>query len=528
MKYRRLLPLLILLIAFGLRATSLLIESLWRDEVDTIRFAFQLTSVESLWESFSRAEFNGPLYQLLMRGWLTMAGTSDFALRYFSLVCGVLLVAMVYALGASTCRKKAGLVAMWLCSLAPVEIWYSGEGKMYTLQPLLVALALYSLRQAVTSITRQAQLVGWLSFVLATSASYYTHLLSPLFLPVALVAYVLWRPPFTRLIQRDSVVALVLVSLPYIPLIIWQIPILLQGRSTGHPQYAFDILAQTLALNWSFGLQGFLPAGMGTVWLLVALFWLSVPVVATLLALDTRLGYSNIVTQGPNPGHLKRSALLTLPIFLWLLLPPILLFIISLRSPVFEPRYVVWCAPALYLLLGALLTKDRVAQSTPNTNAMGDAPDGIHPSLPARRLPITMAAIQLCILSTIALAGDLVQWNYPIRPDLRGAAEYMRVQLRQGDAVIYQIPYTAFSFEHYTVHPSVTIDGPFTNKSMDYKQVGNYLIPRLTSTLRVWLVESEAGLWDESGLARTWLEQTWRLSQHQEFFGVTISLFERK
>src|SRR5438093_651443 len=75
----RLIPYVLLYLAFILRAVNINGESLWRDEVDTIRFAF--ASLSEMVGNLTRNGFNGPLYHLLMRGWLTLGGTNDFALR---------------------------------------------------------------------------------------------------------------------------------------------------------------------------------------------------------------------------------------------------------------------------------------------------------------------------------------------------------------------------------------------------------------------------------------------------------------
>jgi len=73
--------LLLLLFAFALRFNA---ESLWRDEVDSIRFALQ--PVELLLARFTEMGFNSPFYHALLKGWFALAGVHDFTLRYFSLI----------------------------------------------------------------------------------------------------------------------------------------------------------------------------------------------------------------------------------------------------------------------------------------------------------------------------------------------------------------------------------------------------------------------------------------------------------
>ncbi|MCW1967836.1 MAG: hypothetical protein KIH69_006920, partial [Anaerolineae bacterium] len=51
-------------------------ESLWRDEVDSVRFAF--APYGEIFANLTKPGQNGPLYHLLVRGWLSLTGTHDF------------------------------------------------------------------------------------------------------------------------------------------------------------------------------------------------------------------------------------------------------------------------------------------------------------------------------------------------------------------------------------------------------------------------------------------------------------------
>jgi len=83
-------------LAFALRVIGLDGQSLWRDEVDAIRFA--QSSLPDLLRTFVTPGQNGPLYFLLLRPWLSLAGRSEFALRFLSLLFGVLAVPLTYRL----------------------------------------------------------------------------------------------------------------------------------------------------------------------------------------------------------------------------------------------------------------------------------------------------------------------------------------------------------------------------------------------------------------------------------------------
>ncbi|MFN2110520.1 MAG: glycosyltransferase family 39 protein, partial [Anaerolineae bacterium] len=143
----------ILGVAFLVRVISLDTQGLWRDEVDQWRFALQ--SWGEMLRNFTRAGWNGPLYSPLMRIWIALTGDSVFAMRYFSLLWGVVGVALLYVLVKRLVddAKFGEGAAQWsalLLALSPYMVWYAQEIKMYTWVPMLVLLALYALDRACT------------------------------------------------------------------------------------------------------------------------------------------------------------------------------------------------------------------------------------------------------------------------------------------------------------------------------------------------------------------------------------------
>ena len=81
-------------LAFALRVAGLDFQSLWRDEVDAIRFATR--AWDDVLRMFVVPGQNGPLYFLVLRPWLYLAGQSEYALRFFSVFFGTLAVPLVY------------------------------------------------------------------------------------------------------------------------------------------------------------------------------------------------------------------------------------------------------------------------------------------------------------------------------------------------------------------------------------------------------------------------------------------------
>ena len=138
--------------AFAWRLSGIGFQSLWRDEVDSLRFATQPWA--DLLGSFTRPGENGPLYFLALRPWLALAGQDEFALRFPAALAGVVAIPLTFVLarrllrasgqGGQSARRgiavaNVPLVSALLVAVSPYLVWYSQEGKMYA---LLLALVL--------------------------------------------------------------------------------------------------------------------------------------------------------------------------------------------------------------------------------------------------------------------------------------------------------------------------------------------------------------------------------------------------
>jgi len=77
-----------------------------------------------------------PGYYVLLRAWEFFSGRSEFALRYFSLIFGVLGVALIYRLGRRGLGTGAGVIAALLLTLQPFHTFYSQDARMYSLMPV--------------------------------------------------------------------------------------------------------------------------------------------------------------------------------------------------------------------------------------------------------------------------------------------------------------------------------------------------------------------------------------------------------
>lgn len=456
------------LLAFAVRALHLGTQSLWRDEVDVIRFAAE--PLDRLLHNMTLAQHNGPLYYVLMRGWLAVAGESEYALRYVSLCASAVSVPLVWWVARAWMGRRAALLACLLIAVSAYLVWYAQDAKMYALVTALTLVSLGCWQRALTGGNRR----WYAGFVVTASLGLYIHLLSALMLPVyAAMVAITW--PRCRGHVRGAGVSLALLTLPYLPLAMWQLPLIWNTHATGHRFVPLDEMLEIL-----LGLNS---RGMTTVVAWPSLLCL---IFALLLGLF-----------GPRAGWGGSSGRARLILAIWAFLPALLLYLVSLRVPLFEPRYLIFTTPPLLMLVAA--------------GSYGLA-----------RLSRLAGGTLIAAVIAFNCLGIGVQAAFPLKSDFRMAAAFVAGRYRDGEPIMFQVPYVRYVFDYYFRRPHPTLDGPWTNDGKDEVQVAQMMAAAAAGHGTLWLVSSESWLWDERGLTRAWLEQHGELADSGSFARVDV------
>ncbi|HXV42924.1 MAG TPA: glycosyltransferase family 39 protein, partial [Anaerolineae bacterium] len=109
---QKLIILSVTLLAFLLRAYRLEAQSYWIEEAWTLYFA--RLPMSELWRSLLTEEPKPPFYYFATLYWIRLAGDSEYALRFFSLVFGVMAIPLTYRLGKALGGNRLGLLAALL------------------------------------------------------------------------------------------------------------------------------------------------------------------------------------------------------------------------------------------------------------------------------------------------------------------------------------------------------------------------------------------------------------------------------
>ncbi|WP_373533327.1 hypothetical protein [Vampirovibrio sp.] len=148
---------LILLLALGLRLSNIASASLWIDEIYSLIVANTHLFPERLDTQIHTAQYyythylswqpmdmnrllallkinvHMPLYYLLVNPWMGWFGNHAAGLRSFSALWSTLMILPVFGLGQALGGRRAGYLCALVAALAPFQIYYGQEGRMYAL-----------------------------------------------------------------------------------------------------------------------------------------------------------------------------------------------------------------------------------------------------------------------------------------------------------------------------------------------------------------------------------------------------------
>ena len=345
-------------------------ESLWLDEGASVGIA------RLPWSAFLKLmyerEANMVLYYVLLRGWMVF-GTSEAWLRALSAVFSVATIPFVYVIGREVRSRATGFVAALLFALSPFSIAYAEEIRSYSLVCLLVSAATWFL------LRRRWTLWAW-----AIALAVYAHFFAMLVLASHVLYLVITRYPLRDLRTVFSKLALALI-----------------------PALGFVLLRNTGQLTWIPPLsvaqiqQAFGEWAGGGDLALIVIF---------LAVLGAVITWRRPIATNP-----------TLVIWLWLLVPVVVIVVVSVARPLLVSRFLILSLPALLIAAGIALTE----------------------------VPKPISVMLLLAIAFFSVRTELLAWRTPSKDDLRGASAYVLQRSSTEDGIIFHIPMARHAFEYY-------------------------------------------------------------------------------
>ncbi|MEP7289497.1 MAG: glycosyltransferase family 39 protein [Chloroflexota bacterium] len=330
---KRLFPvLLLLLLAAALRIHTLGEKAVWWDEAWSVWTA-QQSFVQTT--EITARDVHPPLYQWLLHGWVRIAGITEFAVRYLSVLWGLLAVATVYPLTLRLTKRnhRAALLAMFFIALSAFHIHWSQETRMYAMAAGAATLACYAYLR-----TDRRWSLWWVLLVIAGTTAALSHYLGAFILVILNLHWLLtirYRPRAYHLRWIGAMIAAGLILLLWIAFAISRTRTG-GGDANAQPAFIFQLAATLLAVGTSVNVDQY-------VWptLIVMIgFFIG-------LALYARRDWRN-----------------GLLIFLMAGFPPLAIFLLSMPNRFYHPRpeerYLMIFAPVVYAGVGIALDRLRM------------------------------------------------------------------------------------------------------------------------------------------------------------------------
>lgn len=112
-----------------------------------------------------RSEPHPPGYYALLKPWIALLGENEIGLRLFSVLAGIVFVALVYCLGRQLFSTRFGLVAAFLAAINPALVYESLDARMYMPAAVFALAGSLALWRAIGrgGWVRFAAAFGWLT-----------------------------------------------------------------------------------------------------------------------------------------------------------------------------------------------------------------------------------------------------------------------------------------------------------------------------------------------------------------------------
>jgi len=309
-------------------------QSLWLDEAINVTFVKNL-NLHSLIFDYSVGDFHPPLYHIMMRGWVLLFGTSEIAVRLPSVILGLATVYVVYLIAKKLFDNKTALISATLIATSPLHVYYSQEARMYMLAAFFAGLSVYFF----VSIAKKETLIYWFGFVVSTALMLYSDYLPYLLFPVYVIFLLIFRNKIQKSTVKTFLPAFVLIFVLVLPWFLIFPKQLATGLSAAAASPAWSNVVgasslKDLAVTYVKFVIGRISNDNNLIYAL--LFAPAGAIFALMLFLSS-----------------FRMSHLRFFLWLWLLVPTIVAFLISFFVPVFAYFRFIFILPAFYMLIAA-------------------------------------------------------------------------------------------------------------------------------------------------------------------------------
>jgi len=329
--------------------------SFWRDEGATLSAVHR--SLPQLVRMLGHTDVVHGAYYLFMWFEVRVAGSSELAVRFPSAVAMAVAAGGITVLGRRLLSTRAGLAAGLVFAALPGVSWYGQNARSYAMVTALATVASYLLARAVTAGPGHRR--RWLAgYGVALAALGLGNLFALLLIPAHALTLAWWRRA-----GHAAAAAGQPATAGRRPAAAGSQPATAGGQPAPGPDRllrrgwlaaagsALLVASPVAVISWSQRSQVSWLKKPGTHALISLGQIIGPPLVSGLLVVLTLVLLAVSVMRGRRRTDWPAPLLaLSLP---WLVLPPAMLLAVSVVHPAYSVRYIVFCAPAAALLVGA-------------------------------------------------------------------------------------------------------------------------------------------------------------------------------
>ncbi len=333
---------LIISLTIFLRFFTLGSESIWLDEAESIRES-HLTI-----QGIAASSNQPPIYFLLLRAWIALFGTSEFAIRSLSAIFGILSIVAIYFTGTTLLNKRVGLISAFLASFAIFVIRHSQDARAYSLLLLLATLSYWFFIELFkTNKTRY-----YIAYTTVSILLIYTHFFSLFIVASQIMFYIIYIKKYLKSRPR-YLISLAILIISVVPMgLLLKNNISNIGRCNfwiNEPSYS-EFFSTFISFSGSGSMRFVIFAIFVIlgIWRVIALLWKTIKS-SKKKPKGLKNKNQNVITEEkPGLGTIPTVVLL----LLWLLIPLLIPFIESkIAAPIYQAKYVIGAYPALVIIV---------------------------------------------------------------------------------------------------------------------------------------------------------------------------------
>ncbi|OGK14110.1 hypothetical protein A3A93_00080 [Candidatus Roizmanbacteria bacterium RIFCSPLOWO2_01_FULL_38_12] len=388
-------------------------QNLWRDEAFSYLLAIEpINRIISL----TAKDFNPPLYYIVLHYWISIFGSSEIAIRSLSLIMFGLLIYVIYIICDEIFHLSifGTILMLILFFINPFLTYYAFEARTYMMVTFFIALSYYALW------SNRKKL-----YIFSITLALYTHYLAILILIAQILPSLInWKLKFfqkkfsSRYIDvyamLSSIKSASIFITPVVLFFPWLVYMFMVHDFSDSSFWiirppSFDLWYIPFVLYTAYervfgeyyhGGPGYFVYHTRLLILLYAILFLPLIIKFQTLKRTIRQRHHRLAYYRD--------------LLLWAFLPPALLFILALiTNPLYLPRYFIFSAPGLVLLLGLLIL-----------SLFQNKSDWIH---------LLMGGILLVTLVTMTHEFNLLNLKYRSKRLIAPLINEIKTQMNEGD-----------------------------------------------------------------------------------------------